>query len=64
MFTYLSLRIDRKRSAFIHVPTAEHYSALQMAQMLKVAVSAMLRQVNESDNKQMWFCTFQLSCSS
>lgn len=50
---YNSLCIDRKRSAFIHVPTAEHYSALQMAEMLKVAVSAMLRQVNESDNKQM-----------
>merc|ERR1712071_182128 len=54
-FTYFSsLRIDRKRSAFIHVPCLDQpYSALQLAQALKVAITTMLQQVRENDQKTM-----------
>lgn len=47
---YTSLNVDRTRTAFIHVPVLDKpYTALQLAQALKVSIAAMLEQVREND---------------
>ncbi|XP_060073603.1 pyroglutamyl-peptidase 1-like [Ylistrum balloti] len=44
---FLSLNIDRSRSAFIHVPPLDQpYSGKQLAQGLEAAITAMLKQVS------------------
>nr|CAG4642842.1 EOG090X0F1W [Evadne anonyx] len=51
---YNSLCISRKCSAFVHVPSLDQpYSALQLAQALKVAIAAMLEQIRQNDKKAM-----------
>lgn len=50
---YSSLHIDRCRAAFVHVPVLDKpYSALQLAQSLKLSIAGMLEQVRESDRKK------------
>nr|CAG4646622.1 EOG090X0F1W [Macrothrix elegans] len=47
---YTSLSIDSSRTAFVHVPVlGRPYSALQLAQALKIAITQMLKQVREND---------------
>ena len=51
---YTSLNIDRSRTAFVHVPVLDRpYTCQQLAQALKIAIGAMLRQVRENDRKEM-----------
>ncbi|XP_032789600.2 pyroglutamyl-peptidase 1 [Daphnia magna] len=48
---YSSLHVDRTRVAFVHVPVLDKpYSALQLAQGLKLAIAGMLAQVREKDS--------------
>nr|CAG4638778.1 EOG090X0F1W [Cyclestheria hislopi] len=49
---YSSLNIDASRAAFIHVPVlGKPYTALQLAQALKIAIKSMLEQVRANDAK-------------
>ena len=47
---YSSLHVDSSRAAFVHVPVLDKpYSALQLAQSLKLAIAGMLEQVRKND---------------
>lgn len=49
---YTSLHIDKSRAAFVHVPPLDKpYSALQLAQALKLVIIKMLDQVRQNDCK-------------
>jgi len=43
---YVSLSVDKSRTAFIHVPPLDRYSADDLAEGLKSAVLAMLKQIS------------------
>ena len=59
---YNSMCINRKCTAFIHVPDLDQpYSALQLAEGLKVAITAMLEQIRETEKEAIWwFNVFQV----
>nr|CAG4641255.1 EOG090X0F1W [Eulimnadia texana] len=51
---YTSLSICPSQTAFIHVPVLDKpYSAAQLAMALKLAIKAMLRQINGKQNSEM-----------
>ncbi|XP_071545728.1 pyroglutamyl-peptidase 1 isoform X1 [Panulirus ornatus] len=47
---YLSLKKDRSRSAFIHVPTLNKFSAQDISAAIAAAIKEMYNQVMERDN--------------